>query len=289
MDVYAQSDISSYAHSIIPALSKTVKAAEAQYYGSQAPLLDTHQLRHKTMSAGFDGEHTTALNKIFMGSQGNNNSFMSLENAVVDAVSEAEFKGKYGKLAKFGPRGACKSFTGDNSVKKFAVSSKLNYIDVAADFSKTSEKGYSDAGMKARADEKIVSPLGMKYVRFAVHRGVIRPNLTIDLLVLCGPSIAAQKLIESFRRRTSLPASLVMGYDRSKKKYSTSKLKTYPAPFCHALASLGNRWAHEYVQNDRDLTWVPMEQFQRYTVELQRNFNYDATRGADHHWSDLFN
>ena len=61
MDVYAQSDISSYAHSKIPALSKTVKAAEAQYYGSEAP--DTHRLRHKTMSAGFDGEHTTALNK----------------------------------------------------------------------------------------------------------------------------------------------------------------------------------------------------------------------------------
>lgn len=118
---------------------------------------------------------------------------------------------------------------------------------------------------------------------------VIRPNLTTDLLVLCGPSIAAQKLIESFRTRTSLPASLVMGYDYSKKEYSTSKLKTYPAPFCHALARLGNRWAHEYVQNDRDLTWVPMEQFQRYTVELQRNFNYDATRGADHHRSDLFN
>jgi len=169
VDVYAQSDISSYAHSKIPALSKTVKAAEAQYYGSEAP--DTHRLRHKTMSAGFDGEHTTALNKIFMGSQGNNNSFVSLENAVVDAVSEAEFHGKYRNLAKLGPRGACKSFTGDNNVKKFAVSSKLNYIEVAADFSKISEKGFSDAGMKARADEKIVSPLGMKYVQFTVHQG----------------------------------------------------------------------------------------------------------------------
>lgn len=163
MDVYAQSDISSYAHSKIPALSKTVKAAEAQYYGSEAP--DTHRLRHKTMSAGFDGEHTTALDKIFMGSQGNNNSFMSLENAVVDAVSEAEFHGTYRNLAKLGPR------AGDNNVKKFAVSSKLNYIEVAADFSKISEKGFSDAGMKARADEKIVSPLGVKYVQFTVHQG----------------------------------------------------------------------------------------------------------------------
>ena len=71
---------------------------------------------------------------------------------------------------------------------------------------------------------------------------VIRPNLTTDLLVLCGPSIAAQKLIESFRTRTSLPASLVMGYDYSKKEYSTSKLKTYPAPFCHALARPMGTW-----------------------------------------------
>ena len=58
---------------------------------------------------------------------------------------------------------------------------------------------------------------------------------------------------------------------------------------CRGLAHLGFVWPHLYVQGFSDLTFVPMHQFLEYTVELQRNFNLDVTRGADHHRSEAFN
>lgn len=79
-----------------------------------------------------------------------------------------------------------------------------------------------------------------------------------------------------------------MGYDKKKKEYRTAALKSYPAPLCRGIAHLASTWAHLHARGFDGLTFVPMQEFMAYTLELQRTFNTVAMRGTDHHRSDAF-
>ena len=133
--------------------------------------------------------------------------------------------------------------------------------------------------------------IGCKHAQhFNIYQGYfqgISPKPT-GLLVICGTAINAQEEIQKFQTRDSLPQSLDMGYDKDRREFKTAALKSYPADLCRGIAHLASTWAHLHVQSFTDLTAVPMQEFMRYTLELQRSFNTVVTRGTDHHRSDAF-
>ena len=72
----------------------------------------------------------------------------------------------------------------------------------------------------------------------------ISPKPTF-LLILCG-DIDAQKELARFQTTDTLPKGIQMGYDKSRKEFSTAALKSYPPPRCKALASLAGSWSRRF-------------------------------------------
>ena len=113
------------------------------------------------------------------------------------------------------------------------------------------------------------------------HYGGRSPKPT-TLLVSCGPTLDANKILESYRS-TDLPQALVMGKKSGSKEYSTAALKSYPGQLCRGLSGLAQQWLDLYVQNDMLSDYGGcMDDFLAFSEKLLQDFNLDVVRGSDY-------
>ena len=113
------------------------------------------------------------------------------------------------------------------------------------------------------------------------HYGCKSPKPT-NLMACVGPGICVSSVLQSWQTCQDLPAQLDMGWDKSKKEFSTAALKSYPPDLCTALSRLAQHWLDCHSPAFASPVDLP-QSFVQFTDKLMKAFNQSVARGADYH------